>query len=296
MRSGAVLVADADQPAGDQVHRLLPAGLAEVGHHLVVIDQATRLAPPAALALHVPGQRALGIGVLAADQRRGQPLRRAGVVPAVAALDAQPALGAGLLAALGERDRLALVVDVVGERAADAAVGADGVDLAQLGARPDGDVVQRLVGQRPGRARRDAFAAGDARGLAHRVVEVERDPGGVALAAAADDVVALDVVAGPHAAVAQDAGVVVDRDHGVGVIDAAALALGQLLLVLARRRTGARGPAARCRRSSSPWDPRRGRAGRTSSSSVSVARWRSSVSPVVVTSIPSSQGRTQAAA
>src|SRR5262249_59507679 len=103
---------------------------------------------------------------------------------------------------------------------ADAAVRAHGGDLVELAARPDRDVPDRLVGQRAGRAGRDALTAGHARGLAHRVVQVERDPGGVALAAAADDVVALDVVARAHAPVAQDAGVVVHRDDRAGEVGA----------------------------------------------------------------------------
>jgi hypothetical protein len=65
-----------------------------------------------------------------------------------------------------------------------------------------------------------ALAAGDAGRGAHRVVQVERDARGVALAGAADDVVALDVVAGPDAAVAEDAGVVVDGDDRVGAVGA----------------------------------------------------------------------------
>src|SRR5262249_44406729 len=113
---------------------------------------------------------------------------------------------------------------------ADAAVRAHGGDLVELAARPDRDVPDRLVGQRAGRAGRDALTAGHARGLAHRVVQVERDPGGVALAAAADDVVALDVVARAHAPVAQDARVVVHRDDRVGQVGAAAGADRQAVL------------------------------------------------------------------
>ena len=86
--------------------------------------------------------------------------------------------------------------------------------------------VDRLVGEGPGRAGGHALAARHARGLAHRVVEVERDPRRVALAGAADDVVALDVVARPHAAVAQDARVVVDGDDRVREVVAAAVAAG----------------------------------------------------------------------
>ena len=218
-RPRAVLAVDGLQAAGRQVERLLPRRLAEVRHDLVVVDDPARPLAPAALAAHVGAERALRVGD--ADQRRREALRRGGVVPAVAALDAQAVLVAGLRAALGEGDRVALLVDVVGERTADAAVRADGVDGLELGARPDRHVADRLVGQRARRAGRDALPARHARRLAHRVVQVEGDPRLVALAGAADDVVALDVVAGADAAVAHDAGVVVDMDDRVGVVHAA---------------------------------------------------------------------------
>src|SRR6185312_7289418 len=112
------------------------------------------------------------------------------------------------------------------QRAADPAVGTDAVDGVQLLARPDRDAPDRLVGQRPGGAGLHALAAGHARAGAHRVVQVEGDPGGIALAGAADHVVALDVVARPHAAVAQDAGVVVDVDDGIGRVGAPTGAAG----------------------------------------------------------------------
>src|SRR5262249_37033677 len=124
-----------------------------------------------------------------------------------------PAVRARLLTPFGEGDRAALPVHVVGQRAADAAVRADGVDRVQLFPGPDGDVPDRLVGQRPGRAGRHALTARHAGGTAHRVGEVEADVSVIALAAAADDIVALDVVAGPGAPVTQDAGVVIDSDH-----------------------------------------------------------------------------------
>src|SRR4051794_530658 len=231
-RPRAVLVVNALEPARGEVERLLPRRLAEVGEDLVVVDEAARLALLVGLPAHVVRQRALRVARLAADERRGQALRRRGVVPAVAALHAQPALVARLLAALGERDRLALVVDVEGQRAADAAVRAHRVDLAQLRARLDRDVADRLVRDRAGRARGDALAARHARRLPHRVVEVERDARRVALARAPDDVVALDVVARADAAVAEDARVVVDRDDGVRVVLAPAAAARQRALVL----------------------------------------------------------------
>ena len=232
-RRRAALGMDGLQPRGGQVERLLPRRLAEVRHDLVVVDEAARLLAPAALlAAHVRAQRALGVARLAADERRGQALLGERVVPAVAALDAQAALRARLGAALGVGDRLALVVDVEGQRAADAAVRAHRFDLAQLLARADRDAVDRLVGERAGRAGGHALPAGHARRLAHRVIQVERDARRVALARAADDVVALDVVAGAHAPVAEDARVVVDRDDGVRVVLPAALTALDLGLVL----------------------------------------------------------------
>ena len=152
-RPGSAVGVDLGEPPRDEVERLVPARLAERRHHLVVVDESAGLAPalrPSAglVAADVHRQRPLRVGVLAPDQRLREPLRGGRVVPAVAALDAQPALGPGLRAALGERDRLALVVDVVGERAADAAVRAHRVDLPELLAGLDRYAADRLVGQR----------------------------------------------------------------------------------------------------------------------------------------------------
>ena len=93
----------------------------------------------------------------------------------------------------------------------------DGVELLSRPNRHPGD---RFVGERAGGAGLHALATGHTRARPHRVVQVEGDPRRVTLARAPDHVVALDVVAGPHAAVAQDAGVVVDVDDGVGIVGA----------------------------------------------------------------------------
>ena len=58
---------------------------------------------------------------------------------------------------------------------------------------------------------------------AHRLVEVEADARGVALAGAADDLVALDVVARADAAVAEDAGLVIDGDDRRGDVSLGAV-------------------------------------------------------------------------
>ena len=86
---------DLAQPAGDEVERLLPGGLPEVRHDLVVVDQAAGLALAAALvarlatataaltavdpaavvvavAADVRGERALRVGRVDADQRGGR--------------------------------------------------------------------------------------------------------------------------------------------------------------------------------------------------------------------------------
>src|SRR5262249_10329505 len=142
-----------------------------------------------------------------------------------AALDAQPAAVGAVRAPVRIRDLVGWHVDVIGERAADSAVGAHGLDRLQLGARADGGR-QRLVCERTGRAHGRALAAAHAGRFAHRRIEVERDAGLVALAGAADDLVRLQVVAAADAAVAQDAGLVVDRDHGRRGIARARVSMG----------------------------------------------------------------------
>src|SRR5579859_7001705 len=73
---------------------------------------------------------------------------------------------------------------------------------------------------------------------AHRVAKVERDVRGVALPAAPDHVVALDVVARPGAAVAEDARVVVDRDDRAGQVDAPAGSARQAVIAADAERVG----------------------------------------------------------
>src|SRR5205823_3950110 len=50
--------------------------------------------------------------------------------------------------------------------------------------------------------------------MPHRIVEIEADARRVAFAGAADDVVALNLIARSDAAVAEDASLMVDRDDG----------------------------------------------------------------------------------
>ena len=207
-----MLVPDRAQPARDQVERLVPTGLAKAGKDFFVIDQPSRLAPAIVLAAHILGDRALRIGVLTADQGYGKTLGVLGVIPSVAPFHAQAFLIARAVAPLGKDDGVLLLVDVIGERAAHTAVGANAVHALELRGRPqrrrDG-----FVDQRAGRTYGDALAAGDAGALAHWIVEIEGDARAVTLAAAADHLIVLDVVAGADAAIAQDARLVVDGDH-----------------------------------------------------------------------------------
>ena len=96
-------------------------------------------------------------------------------------------------------DRLDLVVD---QR-----LDVDVIARGQLGRRSRAGGSAR----RSGRSRMHSPQATQRR-AAHRRVEVEGDPRGVALAHPADDLILLDLVAAADAAVAEDAGVVVDGD------------------------------------------------------------------------------------
>ena len=152
------------------------------------------------LCLATPGLRISG---------RGQAMLVLHVVEAVAALDAEPARVRRAVLALHEQNLVRL--DVVGELAADAAVRADRLHLLV------GDDLPDFAGrhERPGRTGLHALAAGDARGFAHRIVEVEHDLRVRAAEGVADDVVDLFFAAGAHAAAALDAGVEVHRDGRV---------------------------------------------------------------------------------
>ena len=134
------------------------------------------------------------------------------VVEAEAALDAESIVIGRAVAALGV-DHL-LVLDLIGDLAADAAIRAQRVDLA-VGIGDAGLVlIEHHRGhQRAGRAGLHAFAAGHAGRFPHRIVEVEHDLGAVIAIGHADDVVDLHLAAGAHAEAALDAGVEIDA-HG----------------------------------------------------------------------------------
>jgi hypothetical protein len=143
------------------------------------------------------------------------------VIEAEAPLHAQALVVRGAVAAVHAHD--GVVLDVIGELAADAAVRADGVDLLVRD-----DLVRMLRGREGARrARLHAFAARNTGGFAHRVVEVEDDLGVAAAEGVADDVVHLLLAAGAHAARALDAGIQVHRHRRVREVAHRLLARGE---------------------------------------------------------------------
>ena len=192
-RLRAVRVAQLRQPAAGELERLFPGRLAED------VEDAVRI-----------HRRVGALGrVGAADQRHAQALRVMRVVEAVAALDAEPLVVGRPVAAVDEQDLV--VLDVVGQLAADAAIRAERLHL--LVGDGERDLARRH--QRAGRAGLHALAAGDAGRRAHRVVHVEDDLGVVAAKGEADHVVDLLVAAGANAARALDARRQVDRHRRV---------------------------------------------------------------------------------
>ena len=160
------------------------------------------------------------LGPFLADQRHRQPIGAHRVVETVAALDAKPRMVSRAVPAVDEED--AVVGDVVGELAADAAERAKGIDLLLDLARRDLVGAGQLGHQRAGRAGLHAFAAGDAGGRAHRIVHVEDDLRSIAPPGVADDVVDLLLTAATHAAAALDTGIEVDGNARMARIRSAA--------------------------------------------------------------------------
>ena len=132
------------------------------------------------------------------------------VVEAEAAFDAEPVLVRGPVAALDGDD--AVVLDLIGELAADAAIRADAVDLAVRRVGVNAALIdEALLHQRASRAGLHALAAGNTGRGAHGVVEVEDDLFERSPRRHADHVVDLHLAAGAHAQRAMDAGVELHR-------------------------------------------------------------------------------------
>ncbi len=204
---GAVAVGFGDprKTAGGEVQRLLPARLKEMRVGIRGID------------IDALGQSGL------ADEGLHQPLRIGNVIESEPAFDAQAVLIGEAVAALNEGDLV--VLDLVRDLTADAAIGADRVDFAvHFPAAVLGDGIDdRFRHQRAGGTGLHAFPAGDAGRLPHRVVEIEHGPRVDAAEGHADHVVDLHFAAGTHAESAIDAGIEIDghrRVRKVGFQDA----------------------------------------------------------------------------
>src|SRR6187551_115944 len=200
-RTRTIAIANFFQTGSGALHCLFPRRFAEVRKWVRRIDQIVGSFRNAILAHH----------------RLGQALRITDVVKAEAALHAKAVLVCRTVAARYVQKRV--VLDVVGELAADAAVRAYAVDLTvgKLGTHVL-VIDQRRRHQRTGRTGLHAFAAGDASGLAHRVVEIGDDLLAVTAACHPDDIVDLHLAAGADAEIALNAGVEIDRHCRVAAV------------------------------------------------------------------------------
>ena len=72
-----------------------------------------------------------------------------------------------------------------------------------------------------GGTRHHALPTGNAARRAHRIIQIKSNAGGIALASSTDDVVFLDIRAGAHAAVAEDALIVIDGNSQRGGVASA---------------------------------------------------------------------------
>ena len=87
-----------------------------------------------------------------------------------------------------------------------------GFETFGAGTSGNGCTDYAFVGERAGGAGNHTLAAGDAGGIAHGRIEIERDASGIAFAHAAEYEIVFDFIATADAAVAKDAGVMIDVD------------------------------------------------------------------------------------
>src|ERR1700730_3826730 len=160
------------------------------------------------------------------DHRPGEPLGIVDVVEAEAALDAKPILVRRAVVA-GDVEEL-VVLDLIGELAADATIGANAIHapVGKFGAHVR-RVHHRRRHQRAGGTGLHALAAGHARGDAHGGVEVEHDLLVDAAAGHADYVVDLHLAASTHTEIAVDAGIEVHGHCGMAAVGRGRAALGE---------------------------------------------------------------------
>src|SRR5260370_2164193 len=96
-----------------------------------------------------------------------------------------------------------------------------GFESLRVRAGSDRGADNTFVGERACGARNHALAAGNARGIPHRGIEIEGDADRISFAHAAENEIVFDFVAAADATVAQDTGVVVHGDGQGGIVFAA---------------------------------------------------------------------------
>ena len=131
------------------------------------------------------------------------------IIESIASFDAKPRVIGGTVASLNVKN--AVVLDVIGQLATHAAVGAQRFDrFVRHGQRDFARRHQRTRG-----TGLHALAASHAGGGAHGIVHVENDLGVLAARGQADHIVHLFITAGAHAACTLDTGIEVDRHRRV---------------------------------------------------------------------------------
>ena len=162
----------------------------------------------------VPGHLAPGIGDPLADHRLQHAILVGGVAPGEAALDAGMALiGPAVLVGHHAHDLVALHLGL--ERAADAAIGAGRDDASVRAGRCS---MTDFSVERGGRAGLDAGAAGHAFGVEEIFIHAGRDMRGKAAAVDGQGEGALHLLAGAHAARADDALGGIEGEIGIGLV------------------------------------------------------------------------------
>ena len=202
-RIGTIAIADFLQATGGAIERLLPCGFAEMCPWVRRIDKLVRYLRHTFLA----------------DHRLQKALRIGDIVEAEAAFHAKTVR---ICRAVLTHDRNDLVVlDLVGELTANAAIGAHTVDLAVRLAIVDVAFVHHgRWHQRAGRTGLHAFAARNARRVAHRIVEIEHDFLKIAASGHADHIIDLHFAASADAQIALNARIEIDRHGNVAAVGA----------------------------------------------------------------------------
>ena len=195
------LSAPAFHAIGSRVQSFVPCGLAEMRGQVAGIDV-----------------QALCRRVVAADQRFGQAVFVVDIVEPKAAFHAETVLVGGAVNAIDPYNLV--VLDLERQLTANTAIGADGFYLAVKVLQVALLVLIHCSGghQRARRAGLNAFAAGDAGGRAHRVINVKHRVGIMATPGHPNHVIDLHLAAGAHTKTALNAGVQIDAHCNVGIV------------------------------------------------------------------------------